>query len=92
MEKVNMTIEFCIFELVHIPKFNLKLSFVFLDQISPKGKFRSKMEKVNMTIEFCIFELVHIPKFNLKLSFVFLDQISPKGIIPVKNGKSKHHH
>ena len=32
-----MTIEFCIFELVHIPKFNLKLSFVFLDQISPKG-------------------------------------------------------
>ena len=37
MEKVNMTIEFCIFELVHIPKFNLTLSFVFLDQISPKG-------------------------------------------------------
>ena len=38
-EKVNTTIEFCIFKLVWVPSFSWNWQFWFLDQICPKRAF-----------------------------------------------------
>ena len=55
-EKLNIPIEFCIFELVQEPNFSASTdNFYFLDQVCPKrvfSVFQSKTEKVNITIEF----------------------------------------
>ena len=79
MNKVNITIEFCIFELALHTKF------------ARKGYFRLKTEKVNTATKLCIFELVYKPNFTLN-NFEFWGQICPKRAFPVENGKSEHHH
>ena len=60
-EKVNITIEFCIFKLVSVANFKLKLLTIltFWTKFTQIGYLRSKSEKVNITIEFCIFELFY---------------------------------
>ena len=64
-EKVNTTIEFCLYELVYAPNFNLNWQFCFLGpNLTKKGCFWSKTEKVNTTIELYIFELVSVPNFS----------------------------
>ena len=55
MEKVNITIEFCIFELVYVLNFSLNWQFlIFWAKFGRKGYFQSKTEKVSITIEFVI--------------------------------------
>ena len=59
MEKMNITIEFCIFELVLVPNLSLDCQFSFFGPNLPKNVyFRLKTEEMNTTIESCIFELV----------------------------------
>ena len=48
MQKVNVTIEICISELLYIPSFD---NFNFLNQFGSKRYFRSKTEKGNTTTE-----------------------------------------
>ena len=47
MEKVNITVEFCTFELVQVPNFSLNFNFdFFLTEFAEKGNLRSKNEKI----------------------------------------------
>ena len=58
MEKVNITIESCMFKLVLGNRFYLKLTIlIFSTKFTQKEYFWSKAEKVSITIEFYIFEL-----------------------------------
>ena len=58
-EKVNITIEFFIFELFLVPKFQPKLALLsFWIKFAQKGYFHSDTEKVKTTIEFGILELI----------------------------------
>ena len=55
---MNIAIEFCIFELVQVTKFQNKLIIlIFWTKFTQKWYLRSKSEKVNITTEFCIFKL-----------------------------------
>ena len=71
--KVNITTEFCISELVQLPKLTLNWQFWFFEPNLPKKKVVSqqKQKKVNITIEFCIFELVSLPNSSLNWKFWF---------------------
>ena len=83
IEKVNTTIEFCIFELVWLPSFGLNWQF-FWTKFTQKG---SKTEKVNTAIDFCLFELMLVVNFNLNWQFwFFLTNLLKKGISS-QNGK-----
>ena len=89
---MNIFIEFCVFKLVSVPKFRLKLIIlIFWTKFAEKRHFQSKTEKLN-TIEFCMFKLVKELSFSLNGQFWFLDLISPKKVIPVENGKTEHPH
>ena len=83
-------IELNIFELVLSPSLIFCLSsdsFVFLNQICPKGEFQSKTEKVNITTEFSIFELVLDAKFHLKQTILsFCTKFVQKRYFPYKAG------
>ena len=87
LEKMDTTIEFCIFKSVYIPNFTLNWQFWFFWQICPKNYFLSKTEKVNITNEFCIFELVKVPNFSLNWQFWFFGPILPKKSISGQNRK-----
>ena len=57
-ENVNITIEFCLFELVSVIKFHLQLTILtFWTNFAQEQYFQSKTKKENSIIEFCIFEL-----------------------------------
>ena len=60
MKKVNITIQFAIFELISLTtKFQLKLTILLAWTKFAQGEFfRSKIDKVKITIEFYILELV----------------------------------
>ena len=63
-----MTTEFCIFELVYIPYFQLKLTILdFGAKFAQQGFFRSKTAKVDISIEFSIFKLVLVPMLKLTI-------------------------
>ena len=91
-KKVNIPIEFCIFELVQVSSFTWTGHFDFLDQIFPKRVFQVENKKLNITIEFCIFELVYVPSFDFNWQFLFFGPNFRKRVFPVENKKSKHHH
>ena len=58
-QKVNITIEFCIFELAYVPNFKINLQFLFFwTKFAQKQYFHFETEKVNTTIEFRMLELV----------------------------------
>ena len=70
MNKVNITIEFYIFELALRTKFQLKLTTViFWNKFARKGYFGLKTEKVNTATK-----LVYKPNFTLN-NFEFWGQI-----------------
>ena len=70
-EKVKITIDFFIFELVLVPIFNLNWQFWFFGpSLSKKGNcFQSKTDKIDTIIEFCIFKLVFVSSFTLNKQF-----------------------
>ena len=69
-EKMNVTTELCIFELVSVLNFSLNRQFWFSGSILlKKGHFRKKMEKVNTVVEFYTFLLVLV--WNLSLNWQF---------------------
>ena len=51
-EKVNTTIDFCIFELVYLPNFSLNWQFwfFFLSKFAQKGYLRSKTKKPHLCV------------------------------------------
>ena len=85
-EKVNITIEFCIFELVYVPNFSLNWQFwVFVPNLPKEGVSSRKRKKLP---SFRLFA-----KFQLKLTiWIFLDQICPKRAFPLWNRKSEYYH
>ena len=70
-EKVKITIDFFIFEVVLVPIFNLNWQFWFFGpSLSKKGNcFQSKTDKIDTIIEFCIFKLVFVSSFTLNKQF-----------------------
>ena len=52
IKKVNITIEFCIFELVLIPNFSLNWKFWFVEPNLPQKDIYGQKQKVNITTEF----------------------------------------
>ena len=89
-EKVNITIEFYILDLVYAPNFTLNKQFWNLEPNLPKkGISCQQMEKLNITIELCIFTLVLVPTFSLKWQFWFFEpNLLKKGIYGLKEKKS----
>ena len=53
MEKVNITSEFCIFELVYVPNLTLRKQFIISGQNLPKKGFLLTTKKEDFTIKFC---------------------------------------
>ena len=65
-EKINTTIEFCIFELVQVPNFSLIWEIWFFgDKLPKKGYFYLKTGNMNITIELCKFKLAKVLNFWL---------------------------
>ena len=93
-EKVNITIEFCVFELVYVPNFSSNWQICFFGPNLPKkGISGQKRKKWNHHTEFCKFELFYVPNFSLSDSFVFcfcffLTKFGPKGYFRPKKEKS----
>ena len=92
-EKVNTTIEFCLFKFVLVPNFSLNWQFLFFGPNLPKKGVSSPKQKKwtppwNST--YPNFSLYQISAWNDK--FHFLDQIFPKRVLLVSNRKSKHRH
>ena len=92
-ERVNITIEFNIFELLHVTNFNLNWQFWFFGTNLPKkGDSGWKQKKVNITIECYVFELVYVPNFSLNRQFLFFGpSSSKKSISSLKRIKLTHH-
>ena len=85
LEKMNITIELCIFEPSLGTKFQLKLAIlIFWTKFTQKCYFRSKLEKINITIEFCLFELV----FGYIIGFWYIGPNLPKKSISSLKQKS----
>ena len=56
-EKVSIAIEYCLLELVNVPKFTISKKIEFLVQICSKKVFWSEKEKVIIIIDVYIFKL-----------------------------------
>ena len=85
-EKMNITIELCIFELVQVTNFSLSWQFWFFEPNLPKkGVSGQKRKKWTSPIEFCMFELVQVLNFSLNWQvWFFFTKLAPK-----KNFRSK---
>ena len=78
-DNIDMTIEFCIFELVFNQISLWTNNVEFLDQIC-LTKIWSKTEKVSIIIEFHLFKFVFVPNFSLNWQFwFFLIRFTQKG-------------
>ena len=93
IEKVNITIKFCIFKLVYsITKFRVKLTLLnFWIKLTQKGYFRTKKKKENYH------QILHIQinldSFQLQLTIlIFGTNFLIKSILPVENKKKNEHH
>ena len=87
-EKVNTTIEFCIFKLVWVPSFSWNWQFWFLDQICPKRAFAvGNRKKMNITIELRIFQSVLFQLKSTILIFFFWPNLPKKDISGRKQEK-----
>ena len=90
-DKIDTTIEFCIFELVFVSNFTLN-NFEILDQIYPRKIFMVENRKVNIIIEFHIFKLVLVPNFSLNWQFWFFwPDLPKKGFSGLKQKKRTPH-
>ena len=87
-EKVNSTIEFCIFELAWVPNFNLNS---FLNQLCPKEVILVKSGNSEHHHWILHVRISLGTKLLIKLTtlvwFCFFPQICPKREFPVQNGK-----
>ena len=91
-EKVNITMEFCIFKLVLVPNFSLSWHCFFLGQICPKRAFWVKNRKSHHLHWFLYIRIRHSAKFQLKLiALIFMAQICSKRAF-LERRKSGHHH
>ena len=90
-EKLNITVKFCIFELVYVSSFSLNWQFWFfgpnLHRKSTSG-LKQKSEHYHWILHI---QIRLVTKFQLKLTTNFLVQICPKRVFPVENRKSEHH-
>ena len=82
---MNITTEFCIFELVNVPNFNLNWQFWFLEPNLLKKSIWSKLETSDKLINSAYFKFL-VANFSLK------DKICLKKAISSKNRKSEQHH
>ena len=92
-EKLNITIEFCMFELVYVPNVSLKWTFWFFGPNCPKQSISGRKLKKWTSL----LNSPYLNYFKYQVSpwtdnFHFLDQISPKRVFPIKNRKSEHDH
>ena len=78
--KGNIAAEFCIFELVKVPNFNLNLNIWFLEPNLLKKSTWSKLEKSDQLISSAYFKI-------LVANFGFKDKIFPKRVFPAKTEK-----
>ena len=79
-DKIDTTIEFCIFELVFVSNFTLNQQFwIFGPNLPKKDIYGQKKKKINI-IKFRLFKLVLVPNFSLSWQFWFFDQIYPKRV------------
>ena len=92
-EKVIITIEFFLFELVLGLAFSLNWQFWVFGPNLPKKAcyFQSKTYKIDTTIEFCIFKLVVVWTFTLNKQFWIFGLNLPKRDM-VKSRRSEHDH
>ena len=84
-EKVNITTEFCVFELVKVANFRLNWQFWFFGGNLLKKSIWSKLENGEQLTNCAYFKFL-VPSFS------FNDKICPKMAFPVKNRKSQQHH
>ena len=94
-EKVNIIIEFRIFQISLGTKFRLKLTIlIFLTRFSQKGFSGLKQKKWTPHIFYIILH-THINlvwNFNSNWKFWVFEPNLPTKIFPVENRKSEHHH
>ena len=92
-EKLNITIEFCMFELVYVPNVSLNWTFWFFGPNCPKQSISGRKLKKWTSI----LNSPYLNYFKYQVSpwtdnFHCLDQISPKRVFPIKSRKSEHDH
>ena len=92
-EKVNITTEFCVFELVYVPNFSLNWQIWFFGPNLPKkgisGQKRKKWTSPHWILQI---RIILCTEFQFKWQFCFLflfffDQIWPKRVFPAEKGK-----
>ena len=93
-EKVNTTIEFCMFKLVLVPNFILNRQLIFWSRFAQKGYIWSETEKKKkITINFLYIWISLGTKLLLKLIIlIFWTKFVQKGYFRSKTEKRGHHH
>ena len=92
-KKLNISIEFCMFELVQVPNFSLKWQFWFFGTNLPKKGVSTQNQKkwtASLNSAYSNYSSYQISASTD--NFGFLDQIFPKTVFPFKNRKNEHHH
>ena len=88
-DKIDTTIELCIFELVFVSIFTLNKQFWIFGPNLPKKHICSKTEKVNTIIDICVFKLILVPNFSL--NWQFWPDLPKKGFSGQKHRKWTQH-
>ena len=87
-DKIDTTIEFCIFELAFVSNFTLTNDFEFLDQICPRKIFMVKNRKSKHHHWIPLIQISLGTKFQLKLTILnFLTRFTQKGFFWSKTEK-----
>ena len=93
-EKIDITIEFCICEVVFVSiKFYFEQTILnYWTKFAQERYLWSKTEKVNIIIEFRLFKLVLVPNFSLNWQFWFFwPDLPKKGFSGLKQKKWTPH-
>ena len=89
---MNITIEFCIFELVLVPNVSLNWQFRFFWLDLPKKGFSDLKQKKWTTHVFFIILHIQISLVRNSAQFWFFGSDLPKKVVPLENRKSEYHH
>ena len=91
-DKIDTTIEFCIFELVFVSNLTLNKQFWIFTKFAQERYLWSKTEKLNNIIEFRLFKLDLVPNFSLNGQFWFFwPDLPKKGFSSLKQKKQTPH-